>query len=101
MKQTLPLDEATYLAVLAQLTRARRGGWDAAEVLHEAGLILSPAVRRQVEVTVLEAFARELERWRPHEFLRRVHRDKPSTPVDMYEAIRSYLADYIDVRGKL
>mgnify|MGYP001573554711 CR=1 FL=1 len=100
MKQTLPLDEATYLAVQASLTRARRGGWDAAEVLHEAGLVLSPAVRRRVVVAELEAFARELERWRPHEFLRRVHKDMPSTPADMHEAICSYLADYIDVRRR-
>ena len=98
MKQTLPLDEATYLAVHSRLERARRGGWDPAEVLHEAGLVLSPAVRRRIEVGTLESFARELERWRPHEFLRRVHKDTASTPVDMYEAICSYLSDYVKMK---
>lgn len=101
MKQTTPLDEQTYLAVHAALARARRGGWDPAEVLHEGGLILAPAVRRQVVVGALKEFAAELERWRTHEFARRVGRDRPLTSAEMHEAIKSYLADYIDMKEKM
>jgi len=100
MRQTTPLDEQTYLAVHAALTRARRGGWDPAEVLHENGLVLAPAVRRLVVVGALEMFAGELERWHTHEFARRVAHDRPLTPVEMHEAIKSYLHDYIAVQRK-
>ncbi len=100
MKQVQPLDETTYLAVQAKLSAAVRAGRDQAEALHEAGLLLAPATRRDVEVEALERFERDLARWRPHEFLRRIHKNKASTPADMHEAILGYLADYIKVRRR-
>ena len=95
MKQFLILDEETYIATQATLAGARRACQVEAEALHQRGLLLSPAVRRQVQVTALVALERDLARWAPHEMLRRIHRDKPGTPADMHEAMMGYLADYI------
>jgi hypothetical protein len=95
VKQTLVLDEETYSATHACLGRARRGGWDAAESLHRLGLLLSPAVRQQVQVDALVALRQDLERWQPHEMLRRLHKVETSSPADMYTAIVSYLDEYI------
>lgn len=95
MKQSLILDEETYIAVHATLDRARRNGWDAVEVLNSAGLLLSPAARQQIQLTALAAFRADVNRWLPHEFLRRVRKVGTSSPTDMHGAMMGYLADYI------
>jgi hypothetical protein len=91
------LDEDTYMAVHATVDRARRTGQDLVEALNERSLLLSPAARRSVQVEALRAFERDVQRWLPHEFVRRVRKAEAATPADMYEAMLSYLADYIKV----
>lgn len=95
MRQVTILDEDTYTAAQAALVTAKRHGWDQVEVLHQRNLLLSPAVRRHVQVAALVALEQDLGRWQPHEMLRRVRKVETGTPADMYLAMMGYLADYI------
>jgi hypothetical protein len=81
------------------LARAQVTGSDPAEFLHGAGLLLTPAVERGIEVAVLKRFADELMRWHPHEMLRReLPTGNPGTAADMYRAVQGFLDDFIQSR---
>lgn len=74
-------------------------GADAVEALNRYELILTPLQRNRIEVEVLRKLADELQRWQPHEMLRRkFHVDGSRTPADMYHVIQEFLDEFIQKR---
>lgn len=91
----VPLDPETWGRVTSAVEVARHHGLDVAEELHRQGLILSPAVRLDVERGVMSRLVGMLMLWRPAEILRR--RFDPShttTPAEMYECTVDFIQDF-------
>ena len=90
------LDPDTWVHVVAVLERAHKKGLDPAEQLHAQGLLLTPALRRQLRVETMQFLVNELTSWRPAEMLRVKFRPThTATPADMYSAIVAFLDQHI------
>jgi hypothetical protein len=91
------LDPDTWVTVQAVLKRSSDLGLDVAEQLHRRGLILTPAVERNVKIATIEFILNELRSWRPTEMLRvKFHPNHSASPADMQEAIGEWLTKHID-----
>jgi len=82
------------------MSYARKQGLDPVRTLDTYGMLLTSEKRRQITVEALREFRTQFERWQPHEFARRIRRDAGLTPAEMFEAIASYLDDYIAMKEK-
>lgn len=91
-----PVDDVTWRLAEEALIVAKNNGWNPIEILDRRYLLLTPARERQIVINALENLQEDLERWQPHEMIRRVRRDGNGTPADMYRAICGYLKEYID-----
>jgi hypothetical protein len=99
MPTRAPLPEEYGVIVRGAIAQARLRGQDPAERLHKARLLLVPAEERAIETAVLHRFAEELQRWQPHEMLRRKFRtEAPCTPADMYVVLQEFLTEFIEHR---
>lgn len=81
------------------VTKSRFHGADVVEALNYRDLLLTPAHENRIQLEVLRRFADELERWQPHEMLRRKYSsDGSRTPADMYHVIQEFLDEFITHR---
>jgi hypothetical protein len=91
-----PLDEETARRVHSSLNYARWHGESIPERLHKDGLLWTPDKAREVQVSTLQFILEEVQRWQPHEFLRKVKRDGgQATPTDMYMAMCQWLEEHV------
>lgn len=98
MKEPDLVDVLTYGRINAVLTGARFRGLSPIEELNRAGFLLTPAKDKKIRLETIEALVKDLERWRPVEFLRRrLRHGEAGTPADMYVAILGYLEEYLSV----
>jgi hypothetical protein len=98
MMKPNPIDGQTYALSNGVLKQARTRGLDALEELNRAGLLLTPAARKQIQVAALSALLESLGNWRPAELLRRLHGAPESkTPADMYHCILGFIEEYLTV----
>lgn len=95
-----PLDPDTARQVRDVMAQARRNGRDPVEALNAAGLVMSPAAVAQVKGEALYALLRDVESWRPAEYVRRVNKATAPTAADMYNAILGYIAEYVEAGGR-
>ena len=92
-----PLDSRTYLKAQNACAAARAFGRDTIEHLHKAGLILTPRIRRDIQLQALNTYAQQLDLWRPAEFMRLVNRQgQPGTPDEMLTAVKLFVDRYIE-----
>jgi hypothetical protein len=82
------------------MTYARRQGLDLAAVLDTYDMLLTEAAVNRVGLEALRAFRRSMDQWQAHEFARRIRKDAPISPAEMFDAIASYLDDYITMKEK-
>lgn len=92
MKINEPLDEETFLKVHTALDLAEVRGLDPVEMLHRRGLVASAVLIKQVRTEVLTDLYQTIADHRPAEFLRR---SASSSPKDMYDAILSFIEEYM------
>jgi hypothetical protein len=98
VKQKLPLDWETHRKITTEVDRTNHNGMDISEALHRAGLILSPAVRLDLQKSILGHLADSISTWQPHEMMRRyIKTGTPGTPADMFAAMLDYINDYKDL----
>ena len=96
MKQ-LPLDQPTYLRVQWLIHQAHVLGIDQVEHLHEAGLIVTPAMELGLRIKGMTFLLEEIKGWRPAEFIRRTDKSgSGSTPADLHLRICEFIQDHID-----
>jgi hypothetical protein len=96
-----PLDPETWLKVNTIVSQAQRSGWDIAEQLHRAGLILTPAKELHLRIGGMRFLHQQLVSWRPIELLRRkFHASHPTSPADMYACIAEFMEEHIKVAEK-
>lgn len=94
MKINEPLDEDTYLKVHTAIDLAEVRGLDPAEMLHRRGLVASEVLIKQIKTEVLRDLYNTIADHRPAEFLRR-NTSSPSSPKDMYDAILTFIEEYV------
>lgn len=95
-KRLGPLDTETFMKVHASIGRAKWRGGSIPEQLHQDGLLWTPDRARDLQATTLQFILEEVQRWQPHEFLRKVKRDGgQATPTDMYMAICQWLEEHV------
>lgn len=94
-RKVIPLDRDTQFRVISCLEQALWSGTHVADLLNAKGLILSPVAKVEVRYEAMMFLAREMQRWTPAEFLRRVNRTlSGATPEDMYHAILTWVIDH-------
>lgn len=95
MKQ--PLDQPTYLRAKWLLERAKIWGHDPVEVLHDAGLILTPAMENMLRIRGMTFILEEIQGWRPAEFIRRGDKSGAgATAADLHQRICEFIQEHID-----
>lgn len=78
------------------LQRAQIQGLDPVEVLHKAGLILSPSKAIGLQVLGMKVILESLRSWRPVELLRRKFvAHHPVTAADMYTVIIEFIEEHV------
>ncbi len=90
----LPLDVETYAKVRKVLRSANWHGQDAAEALHRADLLLTPARDKLIRLQAMNYLLGQIINWEPYEFLRRKVQSEYS-PTDMYRIIIEFIEDHI------
>lgn len=85
--------------VRATQAKARRNGKDAVQALFDENLILTDHMRHLLQMEALQDLRRELDKWRPAEFLRRVTKSAAPTPDDMHRAILGFVDEYLSSRA--
>lgn len=92
-----PIDGATFLKAQVIVDGARRQGRDPVEALHRQGLILTPRLRQDIAVGALRDLIKQMDEFRAAEFLRiNNHSGTPGTPAEMLNAVREFLARYVN-----
>lgn len=90
------LDELTYNKANFTLKMAQRSGHNPVEALHYAGLLWTPHRERETRANTLKFIVKEMNTWRPAEFMRSVNRsDSSGTPADMQRAIVAWIEKHI------
>jgi hypothetical protein len=89
------LDTGTYATVHVLVTAANRGNQDVAEVLHEAGILLTPERARALKVQALTELLEALYTWKPSEMMRRKG-GSGQTPAAMYDTVRGFVEEFRD-----
>lgn len=91
-----PLDDMSYRRVRDALLHALDRGLDPAEELHRADLILTPARDKIIRLQAMNYLIRQVQSWRPAEFLRRKFgAEHPASPADMYSCIIEFLEEHV------
>lgn len=94
---TTPLDEVTYRRVRDCILHAMDRGLDPAEELQRADLILTRPRDKLIRLQAMTYLVRQVQRWRPAEFLRRkFSAEHSASPADMYDCILEFLEEHVD-----
>lgn len=92
----LPLDPETYLRTRQVLQDCIRRGADPIEELHRADLLLTPARDKVIRLQAMNYLLRQVQSFRPAEFLRRkFHAQHSASPTDMYSCIVEFLEEHV------
>lgn len=97
-----PLDAETQKKFLAAWRSSRRLAVDFADFLNRAGLLLTPARRRELVAKELRKAAAELENANPNFMIERFYGSNSNTALDMQRAIAAWLrvkADRMEEEG--
>jgi hypothetical protein len=91
-----PLEPEDYLKAHTVLVDALRHGRDWVEALNSTGLLLTPAQDRRIRLEAMQYLVRQVQSWRPAEFLRRkFNASHPCTPADMYSCVLEFLEEHV------
>lgn len=86
-------------AIRDVITTSRVHGTDYIEILNRKDLLATPAREREIYIEALLTYSRELQRWMPHEMMRRkFHPGNPGAPADMFYVMLEFLDEYIENR---
>jgi hypothetical protein len=94
------LDSGTQQQIQRLLAEARRNGIAPVDALARSRLILDPQRRKDIELEALQELLRDLTKWRPTEYARRVSKNDPISPAQMLETVLEYVSEYIDQKAK-
>jgi hypothetical protein len=97
---TTPVDPDTAALIKGAVDLARRNGYDLIELLNRMGLILTPVVRKDITNLALQDLVKDMQEWRPAEYIRRVNKTQAPTAKDMYDSIFGYMEDYVNAKAK-
>lgn len=90
------MDQDMYQAVHKALKYARTHGLDEAEVLSGADLLLTKARDKEIRLQAMNYMVRQVQSWRPAEFLRRkFSAEHSASPSDMYNCIVEFLEEHV------
>jgi hypothetical protein len=93
----LPLDPATWQRVRDTIVDSIHKGKDITEELHREGLLLSRARDKEIRLQAMNYLVRQVQSWRPAEFLRRkFSAEHSATPKDMYVCILEFLEEHVE-----
>lgn len=87
---TKPIDEGTWARLRSAVSSARRLGLDQWELLNKGGLILTPALRRNLLAAELRKTARDLENTHAMGLLMADNRSG-NNALDMQRAVTTWL----------
>ena len=91
-----PLDAQTYQRVRDTIVDAIHQGRDVTEELHRNDLLLTRARDRVIRLQAMNYLVRQVQSWRPAEFLRRkFSAEHSATPKDMYICILEFLEEHV------
>lgn len=91
-----PVDEQTFQKAYAIIRGSIIRGVNPVEVLHQYGLLLTPAEDRRIRLEAMKFILEQMTDWSPAQFLRRNHRVlEQTTQQDLYNCIRGWLEDHI------
>jgi hypothetical protein len=91
-----PVGPETYVVVRAALERAFRLGLDPVEELAREDLLLTRARDKQIRLQAMNYLVRQVQSWRPAEFLRRkFSAEHSASPGDMYTCILEFLEEHV------
>lgn len=91
------LGSTVYDRVQRCVAYTRRTGTDLSTNLYTNGLLWTPQREARVRAEAMRFLAKEMEQWRPAEFLRTVNRTmEAATPTDMYMAIHQWMLKHAD-----
>jgi hypothetical protein len=92
-----PLDAQTYQRVRDTIVDAIHKGKDVVEELHRNDLLLTRARDMVIRLQAMNYLVRQVQSWRPAEFLRRKYSAEHSaTPKDMYVCILEFLEEHVE-----
>lgn len=94
------INERDQQQVRNVMSYARKQGLDAVKLLDTYDLLLTTTSRHRISLDALRELQASLGQLQAHQIARRIRWDAPVTAAEMFDAIASYLDDYITMKEK-
>jgi hypothetical protein len=94
------MNEPEYTRVRNMLKYAADKGLDRVAMLDAYDLLLTSAAKKRIQLDTLRDFRNQFNELQAHQLARRIRWDAPVTSAEMFDAIASYLDDYITMKEK-